>query len=66
MSDTNSPKCNLRVAITHDDVVQFLYLVRSDMARIVRELEDIGRKLERMGARRNTRLAPLPKPTTRR
>jgi hypothetical protein len=66
MSDANSQKCNLRLAVTHSDVVQFLYLVRSDMARIVRELEDIGRKLDGMGARRNTRRVPLPKPPTRR
>ncbi len=66
MIDTNSPRRNLRVAVTRDDVVQFLYLVRSDMARIVRQLDDIGRKLERMGARRNTRLVPPPKPPARR
>lgn len=39
MSDTNSPRRNLRVAVTRDDLVQFLYWVRSDMARIVRQLE---------------------------
>ncbi len=66
MSDTNEPRLNLRVTATRDDLVRFLYLVRSDMARIVRQLDDIGRKLERMGARRNTRLVPPPKPPARR
>jgi len=39
-------------------------LVRSDMARIVRELEDIGRKLE--GTRQGERFKRLPKPRPRR
>jgi len=66
MIDTNSPRRNLRVAVTRGDLVQFLYLVRSDMARIVRQLDDIGRKLERMAARRSERLVSPPKPLTRR
>lgn len=66
MSDTNSPRCKLRVAVTRDDLAQFLYLVRSDMSRIVRQLDDIGRTLERMAARRSERLVPPPKPLTRR
>jgi len=64
MIDTNSPRRNLRVAVPRDDVVQFLYLVRSDMARIVRELEDIGRKLG--GTRQGERFKRLPKPRPRR
>jgi hypothetical protein len=39
----------LRAAITRDELKQFLYVLRSDMARILRQLEDIDRKLE--GAR---------------
>jgi hypothetical protein len=64
MSDTNSPKQNLRVAVTRDDLVQFLYLVRSDMAQIVRQLEDIGRHLQ--GTRQGRQFKRLPKPRPQR
>jgi len=43
----------LRVVITRDDLAQFLYPIRSEMARIDRQLEDIGRRLEYMGAHRS-------------
>jgi hypothetical protein len=58
MSDINEPKYNLRVAVKRDDLVQFVYLVRSDMAQIIRQLDDIVRRLELMGARWSERFTP--------
>jgi hypothetical protein len=53
---------NLRAALTRDDLKQFLYVLRSDMARILRQLEDIGRKLEETRQRERPNRRPRPRP----
>ena len=49
---------NLRATITRNDLQKFLYVLRSDMARILRQLEDIGHKLEGARQRRDRRQKP--------
>jgi hypothetical protein len=66
MRKGTEPRHGHQVAITRGDLAQLLYPIRVDMARIARQIEDIGRQLRCAGTRRNERAVPLPKPRTQR
>jgi len=48
MSKIKDPNRDVQVAITRDDLTQFLYPLRVDLAAIVRRIDDINRKLDRL------------------